>query len=113
MPHAQLPVANRPMAAPKRREAETEEDEARGHPEPALLDALVHDGAGDGLDGRQLAHRGAAARAEARAGRELLAALKARAVLDRRRAHGGLVPRPPSARNASAARLRSGPTCAR
>src|SRR6476660_8636604 len=90
------PTSGREQAdgGPEGRETEAEEDEARGQPEPAPLDVLVHDGAGNGLDGRQIAYGSAAARAEARARRELLAAITARALLDRRRAHAGSFPRP-------------------
>src|SRR4029077_13342455 len=60
--------------------------------EPAPLDVLVHDGTGNGLERRQLARRSAAVRAVAPAGRTRLAALTARAVLDRRCVHERPVP---------------------
>src|SRR5207248_2834683 len=64
--------------------------------EPAPLDIPASNRPGNGLERGQVACGRTATGAEARTGYELAAAVTARAVPDRRRAHGGLVPHPPA-----------------
>ena len=92
MPHTQFPVAKRPIAAPNAAKPRQRRMKRAGSPSQRRSTALVHDGAGRGLEQRRLAHRSPAAGAEARARRERLAAATARAVLDRRRVHARAVP---------------------